>query len=114
MVEQTHSQMLRIVGDAVQQLEREIEVAASSATATSGHATKTAVADVRRELQAQLELNRAESQRRDADAREQMAEIVANLATLMDQLNRFKPASVADVSGSREQLSSAVDERLNL
>ena len=95
-------------------MEREIEVAASSAAATSGQTTKTAVADVRRELQAQLDLNRAESQCRDVDARKQMAGIAANLATLTDQLNRFKPASVADVSGSREQLSSAVDERLNL
>ena len=43
-----------------------------------------------------------------------MDEIAANLATLTDQLNRFKPASVADVSGSQEQLSSAVDERINL
>ena len=43
-----------------------------------------------------------------------MDEIVANLATLTSQLNRFKPASVADVSGSQEQLSSAVNERINL
>ena len=43
-----------------------------------------------------------------------MDEIAANLATLTNQLNRFKPASVADVSGSQEQLSSAVDERINL
>ena len=34
MVEQTQSQMSRTVGDVVQQLEREIEVAASSAAAT--------------------------------------------------------------------------------
>ena len=43
-----------------------------------------------------------------------MDEIAANLATLTNQLNRFKPVSVADVSGSQEQLSSAVDERINL
>ena len=43
-----------------------------------------------------------------------MDEIAANLATLTNQLNRFKPASVAEVSGSQEQLSSAVDERINL
>ena len=102
MVEQTQSQMSRTVGDVVQQLEREIEVAASSTAVMSGQATKIAVADVHRELQAQLDLNRVESQRRDADTRKQMVEIAANLATLTDQLNRFKPASVADVSGSRE------------
>ena len=43
-----------------------------------------------------------------------MDEIAANLATLTDQLNRFKPASVEDVLGSQEQLSSAVDDRINL
>ena len=43
-----------------------------------------------------------------------MDEIAANLATLTDQLNRFKPASVEDVSGSQEKLSSAVEDRLNL
>ena len=43
-----------------------------------------------------------------------MDEIAANLATLTNQLNRLKPASVADVSGSQEQLSSAVNERINL
>ena len=36
------------------------------------------------------------------------------LATLPDQLNRFNPTSVEDVSGSQEKLSSVVDDRLNL
>ena len=43
-----------------------------------------------------------------------MTEIAASLATLTDQLNRFKPASVADISGSQKKLTSAVEERLNL
>ena len=43
-----------------------------------------------------------------------MDEIAANLATLTDQLNRFKPASVAEVSGSQKLLSSAMEEKLNL
>ena len=55
VVEQSEAQMLRTVGSAIQQLEKEIEVAASSATATSEHATQMAVADVRRDFQAQLE-----------------------------------------------------------
>ena len=95
-------------------MEKEIEVVASSATATLEHVTHMVVADVRHDFQAQLEQTCAESQCRDADAKRQMDEIAANLATLTNQLNRFKPASVADVSGSQEQLSSAVDERINL
>ena len=43
-----------------------------------------------------------------------MDEIAASLTTLTNQLNRFRPTSVADVSGSQEQLSSAVEEKLNL
>ena len=42
-----------------------------------------------------------------------MDEIAASLATLTDQLNRFKLASVADVSGSQEQLSIAVEAKLD-
>ena len=101
VVEQTQAQTSHAVGSAVQQLEKEIEVAASSATATSERATQMAVADVRRDFQAQLEQTRAEVQRRDVDAKLRMDEIAASLATLTDQLNRFKPASVADVSGSQ-------------
>ena len=114
VVEQTQAQMSHAIGSVVQQLEKEIEVAASSATAMSERGTQMAVAYVRRDCQAQIEQTRAELQRKDADTKRQMDEIAANLATLTDQLNRFKPASVADVSGSQELLSSAVEEKLNL
>ena len=43
-----------------------------------------------------------------------MDKIAADLATLTEQLNRFKPAKEADVKGSQEQLSNTVEERLNL
>ena len=61
--------MSRTIGNSVKQLEKEIEVTASSMTTTSENVTRMAVADARREFQAQLEQTRAESQRRDADAR---------------------------------------------
>ena len=48
------------------------------------------------------------------DAKQQMDEIASNLAKLTEQLNRFKPVREADVHGSQEKLSSAVDEKLNL
>ena len=73
-----------------------------------------AVAEARRKFQAQLMQTHAQSQRRDVDTKRQMEEIAANLATLTDQLNRFKPASVDDVSASEQKVSSAIDERLNL
>ena len=43
-----------------------------------------------------------------------MDEIAVNLATLTDQLDQFKPASVAEVSGSQKLLSSGVEEKSNL
>ena len=84
VAEQSQAHTSRVVGDTVQQLEKEIEVAASSATATSEQATRIAVADARRDFQAQLEQTRAESQRRDVEARQKMNEIAVNLATLTE------------------------------
>ena len=43
-----------------------------------------------------------------------MAEIAMNLATLTEQLNRFKPTSSVEVAGGQEQLSGAVDAQLTL
>ena len=107
VVEQTQAQTSHTVGSAVQQLEKEIEVAASSATAMSERASRMAIAEARRDFQAQLDQTRAESQRRDAEAKQKMNEIAVNLANLTDQLNKFKPASVAEVLGSQKLLSSA-------
>ena len=73
-----------------------------------------AVAEARRNFQAQLDQTRAESQHRDAKAQQKMNEIAVNLANLTDQLNKFKPASVAEVSRSQKLLSSAVEEKINL
>ena len=58
-----------------------------------------AVAEARCNFQAQLDQTRAESQRRDVEAKQKMNEIAVNLANLTDELNQFKPASVAEVSG---------------
>ena len=55
-----------------------------------------------------------ESQCRDAEAQQKMNEIALNLANLTDQLNQFKPASVAEVLGSQKLLSSTVEDKMNL
>ena len=78
VVEQSEAKTSHTVGSVVQQLEKEIEVTASSVTATSEHATQMAVADVCPDFQAQLEQTREELQRRNMDAKRQMDEIVAN------------------------------------
>ena len=61
VVEQSEAKTSRTIGSAVQQLEKEIEVAVSSTTATSEHTTQMAVADMGRDFQAQLEQTRGES-----------------------------------------------------
>ena len=43
-----------------------------------------------------------------------MEKIAEGLSTLMEQLNRFKPASTSDVTGSQQKISDSVDGRLNL
>ena len=68
-------------------MEKEIEVAAAGATATSERVAQVVVAETRSDLQAQIEQTRAESRRRDADQKLRMDEIAANLATLTEQLN---------------------------
>ena len=95
-------------------MEQEIQVAAWSAIATLENLTRAAIADVRRKIQAQLEQTRADLQRRDAESKLQVDKIAADLATLTEYLNRFKPAGVTKIVGSQQVLSSAVEDQLNL
>ena len=43
-----------------------------------------------------------------------MDKIAADLSSLTEQLNKFNPASVIDVSGSQQRMSEAVEQRLTL
>ena len=43
-----------------------------------------------------------------------MDKIAADLSSLIKQLNKFKPASVTDVSGSQQRMSEVVEQRLTL
>ena len=43
-----------------------------------------------------------------------MVKIATDLSSLTKQLNKFKPASVTDVSGSQQRMSEAVEQRLTL
>ena len=112
--ERTEAQASRAIGTAVQQLEAEIRVVASSATAASERVAKMAVADTRSDLEAQLDQIRAESLRRDADSEKRLYEISNNLSVLTEQLNKFHPASAASVVDSEAKLSSVMEEKLNL
>ena len=67
-----------------QQLEQDIEVAASSATTTSENINGAAVEEVRHVVQAQFEQTCADAQWRQAETRSQVDKIAANLLTLME------------------------------
>ena len=90
VVDQSQAQTSHAVGSIVQQLEKEIEVAASSTTAMSERAMRMAMAEVRSEFQAQLDQTRVKSLRRDAEARQKMNEIAVNLTTLTEQLKSIQ------------------------
>ena len=76
--------------------------------------TCTAVETVRHEVQAQINQTRADSQRKEEETRCQVEQIAKRLETLIEQLNSFKPASVVQVAGSQQEISTAIDDRLNL
>ena len=96
-MEQTQAQTSHTVGSAFQQLEKEIEVAASGATATSESVTRLAVAEARNDFKAQFDQIRAESQRKEEEMMRQVDKVAQGLSNLTEQLNSFKPASVGQV-----------------
>ena len=108
-MEHAQAQTSHTVGSAFQQLEKEIEVAASGATATSENVTRLAVAEARNDFKAQLDQTRAELQRREEGMKCQVEEVAQGLSNLTEQLNSFKPASVGQVQGSQGEFSAAVD-----
>ena len=113
-MEHAQAQMSHTVGSAFQQLEKEIEVAASGATATSENVTRLAVAEAQNDFKAQLDQTRAESQRRAEEMKRQVDKVAQGLSNLTEQLNSFKPASVGQVQGSQEEFAASVDVRLTL
>ena len=79
---------------------------------TSEQKTQVVVEDVHSSIQAQIEQIHADAQRRDEEAKRQVGNIAAELLTLTEQLNKFKPASVTEVSGGQQRLSEEFEQRL--
>ena len=65
--EHSEKQMLRVAEVVTQQLERQIKVAVTSTTAIVKVQTCIAIEGLRRDVQAQIEQNRADAQHRDED-----------------------------------------------
>ena len=97
-----------------QQLEKEIEAAASSTAATAEIHTRTVVEGMRRDVQAQIEKTRVDTQRRDEETQKTIQQIAAGLEQLTKQLNDFRPVNVEHVGVAQQQVAKNVEQRLNL
>ena len=104
----------RVTEEVTQRLEAEINAAVTSTAATAQAQMREAVDVMRRELQAQMEQNLAESHRKEQEAQETVKKIASELEQLTQQLNQFKPVREADAVARETQLSSDVDARLQL
>ena len=76
--------------------------------------TSVAVKGMRREVQAQLEQNRADAGQQAHELQDRVEKIEASLVRLTDQLNQFKPASAEHVSVVQEVVIATVDKCLDL
>ena len=66
-------------------MEKEIEVAASGATAASESVTRLAVAEARNDFKAQFDQIRAESQRKEEEMARQVDKLAQGLSYLTEQ-----------------------------
>ena len=82
-----------------------------STAATAELTTRTVVEGVRRDIQAQLDVTRADALRRSEEATAQVRELSVQLASLAEQLNKFNPASGTKVEVGYAQIVSDVDKR---
>ena len=114
VAEQSQVQTSRVAVAVAQQLEKEIEAAASSTAATAEIHTRTAVEGMRRDVQAQIEQTRADAQRRDEETQKTIQQIAAGLEQLTKQLNDFRPVNVEHVGVAQKQVSENIEQRLNL
>ena len=72
LVAYSDAQASRIAAEVMQRLEQEIRAAASSTTATAEITTRTIVEGVRRDIQAQLDQNRADALRREDEVQKRV------------------------------------------
>ena len=105
------AQASRVAADVTARLEHEVQAAATSTVATAELTTCTIVEGVRREIQAQLDSNRADALRRSEEAAAQVRELSVQLASLTEQLNKINPISGKDVDMGYAQVVSDVDKR---
>ena len=113
VAEYTEAQASRVAADVTARLEKEVQAVASSTTATAEVMTRNMVEDARRDIQAQIDANRADTLRQTAETKAQVQTISAQLAKLTEQLNQFRPASEKNVGEGYEKVSASFQQRFN-
>ena len=78
----------------------EINATMTSTAATAQTQTRDAIEGMRRDSQAQMDQNLAESRRREQEAQESVKKIASELEQLTKQLNQHKPVREADAVAS--------------
>ena len=113
VAEYTDAQASRVAADVTARLGKEVQAAASSAAATAEIMTRTMVEGARRDIQAQIDANRADTLRQTEETKAQVQNISAQLAKLTEQLNQFRPASEKNVGEGYENMSASFQEKFN-
>ena len=113
VAEYADAQASRVAADVTAQLGKEVQAAATSAAATAEIKTRTVVEDARRDIQAQIDANRADTLRQTEETKAQVQEISAQLAKLTEQLNVFNPASAETVGKGYEKVTSDVQHKFD-
>ena len=113
VAEYTDAQASRVAADVTARLGKEVQAAATSAAATAEVTTRTVVEGARREIQAQIDANRADTLRQTEETKAQVQNISAQLAKLTQQLNQFRPASEKNVGEGYEQMSASFEEKFH-
>ena len=113
VAEYSDARASHVTADVTARLEKDIQAAASSATATAEVTTRTVVEGARRDIQAQLDVYRADALRKSDETQAQVREISAQLTKLTEQLNVFKPASMENVGKEYEKVTSDVQQKFD-
>ena len=113
VAEYAEAQTSRTAVELSQRLGSEINAAATSATATAELTTRTMVEGARRDIQAQLDANRAEALRRYEETQRSVQGIAAQLQSLTGQLSKLNPASVSGVAEYTGDLENKVQQKFD-
>ena len=113
VAEYSDAHVSHVVADVTARLEKDIQAAASSVTATAEITTCTTVEGVQRDIQAQLDVYRADALLKSDETQAQVRDISAQLTKLTEQLNVFKPASVENVGKGYEKVASDVQQKFD-